>query len=194
MLDAILSPEWEYRYYSFNSKWNQGEEMASMRNGSGDEYFILFNASGAILKGFAHESPMTPYRYNPPKLWDGLLDYVPKEFASFLTEPAFDMESTTFCIWRTYTDKIWQRGKLEFPESEDPDGSEGLLFMLDRNPETYKEWAERYYEEPISAWAVRDIYGHRPLTPELIAALNTNLSVSELEEDREEIGWLGTSA
>ena len=30
MLDAILSPEWEFRYYSFNSKWAEGEMMASM--------------------------------------------------------------------------------------------------------------------------------------------------------------------
>jgi hypothetical protein len=61
MLDAILSPDWEFRYYSFNSKWNAGEMMASMRNGSGDDYFILFNSSGAIIKGFAHESPMSPF-------------------------------------------------------------------------------------------------------------------------------------
>ena len=26
--------------------------MASMRNGSGDEYFLLFGGAGAILKGF----------------------------------------------------------------------------------------------------------------------------------------------
>lgn len=49
MLDAVLSPEWEYRYYSFNSKWDLGESMASMRNGSGDEYFILFNKHGAAM-------------------------------------------------------------------------------------------------------------------------------------------------
>jgi hypothetical protein len=60
MLDAIISPQWEFRYYSFNSTWGSGEMMASMRNGSGDDYFLLFNAAGAILKGFAHESPMTP--------------------------------------------------------------------------------------------------------------------------------------
>jgi len=41
MLDAIMSPEWAYRYYSFDSKWGEGEMMASMRDGSGDEYFIL---------------------------------------------------------------------------------------------------------------------------------------------------------
>jgi hypothetical protein len=194
MLDAIISPEWESRYYSFNSKWSQGEEMASMRNGSGDEYFLLFNTSGAILKGFAHESPMTPYKQTPSKLWEGIFDSVPKEFASFLTEPAFDIESTTFCIWRTYEDKAWQCGEIKFPESDDPDGSEGLLFILDGNPETYKAWAEEYYEEKISAVAVRDIYAHRPMTYELIAGLNANLSLSELVDDIEEIGWSGTSA
>lgn len=31
MLDAIMSPEWEYRYYSFNSQWGEGEIKASMR-------------------------------------------------------------------------------------------------------------------------------------------------------------------
>lgn len=51
MLDAIMSPEWEYRYYSFNSKWGEGEMMASMRNGSGDEYFILFDSHGVIMPG-----------------------------------------------------------------------------------------------------------------------------------------------
>lgn len=41
VLDAILCPDWEYRYYSFNSRWGFGDEMASMRNGSGDEWFPL---------------------------------------------------------------------------------------------------------------------------------------------------------
>ena len=54
MLDAILSPEWEYRYYSFNSQWSEGKEMASIRNGSGDEVFLLFTGGGCILKVFDH--------------------------------------------------------------------------------------------------------------------------------------------
>jgi len=56
MLDAILCPEWEYRYHSFNARWAGGEAMASMRDGCGDGYFILFTAAGAIMKGFVHES------------------------------------------------------------------------------------------------------------------------------------------
>src|SRR5436309_2216272 len=56
MLDAVLMPDWQYRYYSFDSKWAPGEQMASMRGGSGNSYFILFNRHGAILKGYDHEA------------------------------------------------------------------------------------------------------------------------------------------
>ena len=88
MLDAILSPDWENRYYSFNSKWGSDEMMASMRDGSGDEVLILFNKTGACINGFAHESIMSPWRFNPPKIWPGVIDSVPKEFAKFIeTEP-----------------------------------------------------------------------------------------------------------
>ncbi len=115
MLDAIISPRWESRYYSFNSKWSAGEMMASMRDGSGDDYFILFNSHGAIIKGFAHESAMTPWANEPLKVWRGVLDNVPNEFQSFLSEPAFSIESTTFCIWRRYSDSSWQTGDIDYP-------------------------------------------------------------------------------
>ncbi|HEX6285588.1 MAG TPA: hypothetical protein VFZ71_11970, partial [Pyrinomonadaceae bacterium] len=53
MLDAILMPDWEYRFYSFDANWSDDEMLASMRNGSGDSFFILFNSAGAIIKGYA---------------------------------------------------------------------------------------------------------------------------------------------
>src|SRR5688572_16886189 len=46
VLDAMNEPEWEFRYYSFNSKWDAGEMLGSMRNGSGDAFFIHFCAAG----------------------------------------------------------------------------------------------------------------------------------------------------
>ena len=33
MLDAILSPEWEYRYYSFNARWSKGATYWSIEAG-----------------------------------------------------------------------------------------------------------------------------------------------------------------
>src|SRR5215208_7584104 len=150
--------------------------MASMRDGSGDEYFILFNPHGAIMKGFAHESPMSPYAIESGKPWAGVLDSVPDEFKDFLSEPAFSIEDTTFCIWRKYTDSSWQVGSIDYPEGDDPDGSEDLLCILDNQPSTYKEFAEEYYEREIDLSAVEQIYQHKALTSEIVAALNADLS------------------
>src|SRR5262249_49133044 len=58
MLDAILEPDWQFRYYSFNARWAQNQMMAQCGNGQGDKFFALFNNHGAFIKGFAHESPM----------------------------------------------------------------------------------------------------------------------------------------
>jgi hypothetical protein len=59
VLEAILSPEEQSRYYSFSSSWWEDEEMASMDNGSGDAWSIVFSPAGAFVRGFDHESSMT---------------------------------------------------------------------------------------------------------------------------------------
>jgi hypothetical protein len=191
MLDAILCPEWEYRYYSFNAHWSEDEMMASMRNGSGDEYFILFSPVGAIIKGFAHEAPMTPYAFDPPHVWPGVLDAVPSVFAAFLTEPAFIIEDTTFCVWRTYQDPVWQRGAIEFPDDPNPDGSQQLLAILDGDPQTYQAYTETNYERSIAIDAVIHVYNHQPLTNALVQALNPNRSLADIAADQQEIGYPG---
>jgi len=68
MLDAILSPDRESRYYSFNAAWADGEKIASMRNGLGDEYSIVFSAEGVyvrahdLLRVFGREGRLSPLR------------------------------------------------------------------------------------------------------------------------------------
>src|SRR4051794_18596140 len=61
MLDAILSPDPQYRYFSFNNSWDDGEQLAAMSNGSGDEYSITFTGSGTYIRGFDHESELSPF-------------------------------------------------------------------------------------------------------------------------------------
>jgi len=190
MLDAILSREWEYRYFSFNRHWSPAEQMGSMRNGQGDHYFALFNAAGCWLKGFDHEAPMSPFASDPPKLAVGVFDGVPAEFQPCLTEPAFVIEETTFCVWRRYSDRAWQRGPVKFPAGEeDPDGSAGLLRYVDGRPQTYRDWATDYYERDVPLAAVHSIYAHEPLDQRLVMDLNAELSLSDLIADVEEIGY-----
>jgi hypothetical protein len=191
MLDAIIQPEWDYRYYSFNAMWGEGERMASMRDGSGDEWFCLFSPVGAALKGFDHESEMSPWARDDHALWKGVLDQVPHTFKKFLNEPAFSMTDATFCIWRANHDVAWQVGTIEFPGNmeDDPDGSQGLLFILDGNPETYQEWAEEYYERSVSLSAVRRIYTHESLTAQLVKELNPESELEEVLKDAAQIGY-----
>lgn len=189
MLDAIIMREWDYRYYSFKSKWAEGEQMASMRNGQGDGWYCGFGLPGVFLKGFDHESEMSPWSMEISKVWPGVLDAVPDVFKSFATEPAFSMEDTTFCIWRGIQDAQWNAGKISFPAGDDPDGSEWMLSILDGNPNTYKSWAEDYYECPVSLPAVQQIYQHAPLTEELVQELNANVKFGALLADASEIGY-----
>jgi hypothetical protein len=189
MLDAILMRDWDYRYYSFSSKWAENEQMASMQNGQGDGWYLGFGLPGAFLKGFDHESEMSPWNMEIPKVWPGVLDQIPEVLKSFATEPAFSMQDTTFCIWREVQDLQWHAGKISFPASNDPDGSKWMLSILDGNPSSYKVWAEDYYEFPVSLQAVQRIYGHAPLTPELVHELNATVELESLLADAAEIGY-----
>jgi hypothetical protein len=190
MLDAVLCPEWQYRYYSFNAAWSPGEQMGSMRDGCGDHFFAHFSAAGCWVKGFAHEYPMTPYRENPPRPWTGVLDAVPAEFGSCLAEPAFRVADVTFCFWRRFTDTSWQVGPIKFPpDHPDPDGSGSLLSDLDGRPESYHAWAADYYEREVELSAVNHVYRHLPLTSQVVARLNSEISLEELAADISEIGY-----
>ncbi|MEV6768585.1 hypothetical protein AB0N05_08110 [Nocardia sp. NPDC051030] len=179
MLEAVLSPEWGDRYYSFNSGWggDTGEEMGSMRNGSGDDWFIVFSEIGVYGRGFDHEAPNAPQ----------LLEAVPAVFAPYVGEPSFgDPDGkpiVTACFWREPGDAAWGVAAAE-------EGGAGLFELLVAGtPEAYREWAEDYYEVDVSLAAVQHVYALRPLTAEVVAELNPDLELADLEEDLAEIGY-----
>lgn len=188
-LDAIMMADWEYRYFSFDANWGDGELLASMRNGSGDSYFILFNSYGAIIKGYDHESAMAAYTVDTGQVWPGVLDQVPPEFGAVLTDPAFEAGETSFCIWRKYSDSHWATGKIDYPDDDDPDGSGHLLLLLDGSPDTYRRWASEYYEKTIPLDAVRQVYEHQPLTQQLVSRLSSERRIDDLESDLNEIRY-----
>jgi len=185
MLDAILEPEWEYRYYSFNAHWGEGEMMGSMRDGAGDEFFALFNSHGTFLKGFAHDSPAAAARMPSELFYRDL----PQQFEECRREPAFATDDVTFCIWRLIEQPTWSYGKVDLPASDDADGSARLLSMLDGNPDTYRLWASEYFESDVPRAAIEAIYQHQPLSDELVMALNPQQSKKLLGPDLAEIGY-----
>lgn len=179
MLDAILCPEWEYRYYSFNSQWGPGEEMASMRNGSGDDWFLLLNSAGAALKGFAHELA------DDPGLPHNIQVQVPTDFASFLNEPAFSMQYATFCYWCKVTNLSWNKADSALTN----DGSDDMLALLVSEPAAYKAWAEDYYETSVPLEAIVALFSHQPLDDPIILALNSDADLGSVYADAGEIGY-----
>jgi hypothetical protein len=192
MLDAIMSPEWDSRYYSFDSRWAPGEQMTSMRNGSGDAWSIVFSSAGAFIRGFDHESPMSPAN-NDDELWPGLVDTVPEVFSGCVAEPAFSFDGTleaTVCVWRQQGDDRWHAGDLVFPAGDDPDGADRLFRVLvEGSPVAYQRFAEDYYEAAVDVEAVGEIFALHPLADDLVRRLNPDLMVADLAEDLAEIGY-----
>ncbi|MFD3723677.1 hypothetical protein [Streptomyces sp. NPDC058671] len=202
MLEAVLSPEWERRYYSFDAHWSETEQLASMKDGQGGEYTIVLSPAGVFARVFDHESPLSPFGpLADGRTWPGVLDGVPEAFREYLTEPAFTDEDgihvTTACLWRETGDTAWHTGPVEFTgveDHEDPDGAGRFLHLLtNRTAEAYAEWAADHYERPVDLVAVRHVLALRPLTPEIVAALDPELTLADLAEDADEIGYPGSS-
>jgi hypothetical protein len=189
-LDAILSAEWEDRYFSFDLRWAAAEQMGSMRDGQGNHYFAWFGPGGCWIKGFDHESALSPFRHKPPQLAVGLFENVPAAFKSCLHEPAFVLDETTFCIWRETNDAAWQHGPVKLPANDpDPDGSAALLAPLDGRPQTYADWAAEYFERKLPIAAVEAVYRHEPLDADLLRAIHPGRKMAELQPDLLEIGY-----
>jgi hypothetical protein len=192
-LDAIIMPEWQYRYYSFDANLDLGSvnSVGSMRNGSGDDLHALFGPLGCLIRGFAHEYPMTPYADDPPKVFPGVLDDVPAEFSDYLAALHSNWwADITFCVWRKHADVQWHHGRIAFPDHHDPDGSEFLLSAFDGLPETYHSWAEEYYgPATFNLAAVRHVFDRRPLTDEIVRELNPERSLAELADEIRQMGY-----
>ena len=217
VLDAINSPEWDSRYYSYQNKWDENEEFFEMRDGSGDEMKLLFSTKGCVINGFAHESQMSSWKKIEVKegksflknlfgsnkrktelvqdISKGVVDSLPNEFHDFIFGEPVKSSGTTFCIWRKSTDSEWNVGQIEYPNDDYLDGSSELLYIFDRNPETYKNWAEEYFDDTfedrtLDIELVKFIYEGSILTKDIVQKINPKLEdFEQLKLDLENIGY-----
>ena len=218
-LEAIISPEWEYRYYSYQRDWSETEDFCEMRNGQGDQMLMVFSENGTCINGFALKSEMNGWRNIPineersfvEKLFGskketktkltqivpkGILDNLPAAFNEFIFGEPVQSIGTTFCIWQTDTDNEWQTGEVNLPKNDYKDGSSDLLQLLDGNPLTYKNWAEEYYEDEFESrelklGLIERIYDGTVISKDLAIEINPNLEDFEkLKSDLNEIGYV----
>jgi hypothetical protein len=179
VLDAIICPEWEFRYYSYNAKWDVGEHCFQMRNGSGDEMHILFLENGCVINGFAHE-----FESKDKIKLTANLDSIFDEF--MFGEPVNSI-GTTFCIWTTYINKEqWQTGILDNFD----DNSGQMLAIFDANPKTYHNWANEHFEINIPFEIVTKIYNGEAITKDIVLSINKEMSDwKRLKKDLNEIEY-----
>lgn len=183
-LDAVLSPDWEYRYYSFNASWSDGAMMASMRDGGGDHWFAWISPAGVALHGLAHESAtFTPGK---PKAW--VFQDLPQVFhVGLLKEPAFDTSNSTYCLWRLADDTQWRRGSV--PVDDGGDGAREHMQIFLAGPGGYRTWAQDYYEVALSLADVEAVFRHESLTDSLAKRLNPTVDMASLRASLKEIGY-----
>ncbi|TCO47691.1 hypothetical protein EV646_105245 [Kribbella antiqua] len=185
VLDLVLNEDPGSRYHSFDARWSETEEAALMRDGSGNEYSIVFSGDGAFAYGFDHESPMSPY-VNGMKTWPGLIDGVPEVFHSARDDAAFQTAATV-CFWRTTDDTEWRCGPVQNAEK---DGADALFELLaDSRPEAYLTFAEDYYEVALDLEPIRHIYALMPLTEYVVTSLNPERRLHDLKDEIAEIGY-----
>jgi hypothetical protein len=188
-LSAIFAGEDAEPTFEFHPDWNKSEQMGAIKNGSGDELFVHFTPRGCFIKGFAHESVMSPHRSKPPAPWPGLFASVPQEFQSSLEEPAFDIPATTFVIWRLASGDDWQTDQIDYPDHYYGDGSSDLLAPLVQSADEFAEWLQDNYEADVNLGVVEHVFAHLTLTSGKLAQLAPSASMASLRQAVEATGY-----
>lgn len=183
VLDAIICQEWEYRYFSYNSRWDVDSQMASMRDGEGSEYFILFLDDEAAIKGLVNGKE----RIGSVTL-KKLATQMPARLVSkFIMEPAFSVSDSTFIFWMCESKPYWQSPL----STKRNDGASALMQWLLSDARFYKKWAEDYYEIDVDVSVVEKVFGHERLMMSDVLRLNDDVDVDLLRNDLQEINYPG---
>lgn len=179
ILSTILCEEDWLRYHSFDPEWAEEVSMAKIDNGSGDHLFILFSNEGTIIKGFDHESPLSPHAQDEYAVLPGIYDHVPSSLLSLLDDEALEREDVTFCIWRENNDVSWNKGKVNVVKDAD-DGSGFLLGTIYETAEDFVGFAEHYYELSLPLEIVKKVYAGEPVTISMIHLLNPSCDAEKV--------------
>lgn len=166
------------RKYDYQPQWSPGVAFGKYDNGGGDEMIFFFKNGKAVIKGFAHESNISPYA-NDSKIWPGMYEGIPADLNEELTDPAAERGVVTFCVWNS--EETWQCGPVEFSKNED-DGSE-LLHDIFFQPEDYVAWAEEDLEVDLDLKIVKAIYAGEQITDAMIKTLNPQRDIANAQAE-----------
>jgi hypothetical protein len=193
-LDIIMKDEvnaW-LRLSSFYKNYFDGIDMVKIDNGAGDNMYILFSKDGAIIKGFDHNSILSPYANDKGEITKGIYDSVPIELMELLKDESIEVNDVTFCVWISKNDSNWKKGNIIVPEDykENDDGERFLLGYIFDDADSWLDWAEYHYEEEILSECVKAIYEHKDITREIIEKINPKRDVDAVIKELKMVGYI----
>ena len=176
-LDIILVPKKAACLRTVAFSKEDGHRRAVVDNGSGDSLIALFTDSGAMLKGFDHESELNQFAADD---WDnGFFERTysgaPEELKAVLSED--DIDNTTFCMWCSDGSAVWEQN--EEPADDDDGGRDFLLGYVHQTAESWCDWAKYYYEQEFDLAIVEKIYSGNDVSAEDILKLNPKCNIEE---------------
>lgn len=181
IMDVIMNAGAEYdgSVYHCNTDWNAGVALFTIDDGGGDHFHILFSQDGCIVKGFGHESDLSPYNYDDAKTYPnyGFYENTPVELLELLGDESLEHNLVTFCAWQAAGDANWQAQTFDIPEDWRDGSADFLEYVSDLSE--YVSWLNDYYETEIGADVVEDIYNGAAVTEEIVATLNPAADVDE---------------
>lgn len=192
-LDAIVMPDWERRYYSYDVNWGDMEELASMRDGSGNEYSVVFAGGGAFIRGFDHESKLSPWQRMPPSPHVELFQGLPAEFSEYVNEESFTLGGVpafTSCFWNCgIPGETWHCGMSTGVAADEARESRLFASLLEPSPSFYVQHVQEIYEHSLDLNSVTMFYEFVPATRALILAVNPDSDVEVVQQELSELGY-----
>ncbi len=189
VLEAIICPEWELRYYSYQQNWDKNEELCEVRNSEGDAVLILFQQNGICINCFDKTCIINSLSNDVQEISFGIKHELPEQFSEFIFGEPVKSIGTTFCIW-SVNGRNWKVWNKKLFDDEDKSAVKNLLELFDGNPMTYKKWAEEYYECELNIKYIEEVYKGSILSKEIVIGINPNFDdYEQLKADLAEIGY-----
>ncbi len=178
ILDIMVIPEHDawLRLVSYYHDQDKHCDVFKIDNGSGDHLYALFSAQGALLKGFDHESSLSPHQNENNLFSSEIYGNVPPHLLQLLDE-SMEKDDVTFYLWQEADETQWHRSPdantLQQESSSDDGGQSFLLGYIFPSAEEWYRWAVIYYELQEEAWdAVAQLYETGEITRSMVEDLN----------------------
>ena len=198
ILDIIVVPEHESwrRLVSYQNDSEHDCERFKITTADGDHLYVLFTKKGVLLKGFDHDSYLSPFQNKQKSHAKVIYEQVPPELLHPLIEEE-DLENVTFCLWKSKDETEWNKNKpvlniqCQSEADELDDGEKHLLSYIFSNAEDWFDWASIYYELEEEAWdAAERLYESGEVTRPMVMDLNPDRDYDTIIDECETLGLI----